>query len=452
MYLNIFHSDCLEFLDTKKINADEKSRIQTLSLGLVIPDKFMTLCENDDDLCMFYPHTIYKKYGKHLDDLDMNEMYDKLIIDPDVKFKKIKAREMLKQISITQFESGYPYLVFIDNANKSHQLQRLGRIKISNLCTEIFQLQTTSKINDYGEDDVVGYDISCNLGSLNIVNLMEQNEFEFTVENAIRSLTSVSNLSNIKNAPGISKANVDFHSVGLGVMNLHGYLTKVNIPYESDKAIELTDALFTCINYYSIKASNKMAQELNATFKYFEKSTYATGEYFNRYYDKEFEFKDEKVKELFKDIKLPTIQDWKDLASVVKESGLYHSYRMAIAPTQSISYIQNSTASIQPIVNQVETRVYGNSTTYYPMPFMRRDNLLLYKSAYVMDQKKVIDLFATAQKHVDQGISLVLFVTNEYTTKDLAHYYYYAWSKGIKSIYYVRTKNLNIEECETCSV
>ncbi|MFV0246844.1 MAG: class 1b ribonucleoside-diphosphate reductase subunit alpha, partial [Mycoplasmatales bacterium] len=322
-YLNIFHADVIEFLDTKKINADEKSRIQSLSLGLVVPDKFMELAKENKKMAMFYPHNVYKHYEQHLDEMDMNEMYDILVEDPNIRKKYFDTRELLQLIALTQFESGYPYLVYIDTVNRENPLKEIGKIKMSNLCTEIFQIQEVSKINDYGTPDEIGYDISCNLGSLNIVNLMEQNEFEFTVENAIRSLTSVSNLSDIKNAPGISKANVDFHSVGLGVMNLHGYLTKVNIPYESDKAIELTDALFTCINYYSIKASNKMAQELNATFKYFEKSTYATGEYFNRYYDKEFEFKDEKVKELFKDIKLPTIQDWKDLASVVKESGLY---------------------------------------------------------------------------------------------------------------------------------
>lgn len=452
VYLNIFHADCLDFLDTKKINADEKSRIQTLSLGLVIPDKFMELCQNNEDLCMFYPHTIYQKYGKTLDEININESYETLIKDPDIKFKKIKAREMLKQIAMTQFESGYPYLIFIDNANRAHNLDNIGKIKISNLCTEIFQVQTTSQINDYGEDDIIGYDISCNLGSLNIFNLMKSNSIEKTITTSIEALTKVSELSNIKNAPGVYKANKDLHAVGLGVMNLHGYLTSQKIAYESDDAIDFCNVLFPIINYYSLKASMNIAINRKEVFKGFEGSKYATGEYFELYLNNEYQPKNEKIIKIFESIKIPTINDWKELKEQVQKNGLYNAYRLAIAPTQSISYIQNATASIQPIVSQIETRMYKNSQTYYPMPFLKRDTSIYYKSAYNMNQKKIIDLVATIQPHIDQGISTVLFVTNNTTTNQLAHLYYYAYRKGLKSLYYVRTKNLTVEECETCSV
>ncbi len=454
-YLNIFHSDVLDFLDTKKINADEKNRIQTLSIGLNVPDKFMELAKANADMHLFYPYTIYKKYGKYLDEIDMNEMYDTLVEDPDVKSKVIKARDLLQTIAITQFESGYPYLMFIDNANNQHALSDIGQIKMSNLCTEIFQLQTVSDITDYGSADNIGYDVVCNLGSLNIVNLMENKDVENAIDIAMNALTSVSDMSDIDNAPGMMRANNDFHAVGLGVMNLHGYLTKNQIAYESDVAKEFVNILFAMINYYSIKSSIKIARKKNETFRNFGLSDYYTGKYFEKYINVEadkFLPKSDKVKALFEGIDLPTIEDWKKLRDDARTYGMYHAYRLAIAPTQSISYVQNATASIQPIVDVVETRMYGNSVTYYPMPFISRENLLFYKSAYFMNQEKIIDLVAEAQQHVDQGISTVLYVTSDASTKDLVRLYYYAWKKGLKSIYYVRTKNLTLEECETCSV
>lgn len=452
VYLNIFHSDVLEFLDTKKINADEKNRIQTLSIGLTVPNKFMELAKANEEVCLFYPYTVFKATGKYLDDIDFDQMYDQLANDPNVKKRKIKARELLQQIAITQFESGYPYLVFSDNANNNHALSNVGKIKMSNLCTEIFQVQTVSEINDYGIADNIGYDVCCNLGSLNIVNIMENGNFEETINTAMRALTSVSDNSVIDNAPGVMHANRDFHAVGLGAMNLHGFLTKNQIAYESDLAKEFVNTFFSSVNYYSIKASMEIAKERNQSFVGFENSDYATGKYFEKYYEQDYSPVSDKLKLLFQYIKVPTPQDWKMLANDVKMYGMYHAYRLAIAPTQSISYVQNATASIQPIVDVVETRMYGNSVTYYPMPFISRENLLFYKSAYYMDQEKIIDLVAEVQQHIDQGISTVLYVTSEASTKDLVRLYYYAWKKGLKSLYYVRTKNLNLEECETCSV
>lgn len=452
VYLNIFHSDVLEFLDTKKINADEKNRIQTLSIGLTVPNKFMELAKANEEVCLFYPYTVFKATGKYLDDIDFDQMYDQLANDPNVKKRKIKARELLQRIAITQFESGYPYLVFSDNANNNHALSNVGKIKMSNLCTEIFQVQTVSEINDYGIADNIGYDVCCNLGSLNIVNIMENGNFEETINTAMRALTSVSDNSVIDNAPGIMHANRDFHAVGLGAMNLHGFLTKNQIAYESDLAKEFVNTFFSSVNYYSIKASMEIAKERNQSFVGFENSDYATGKYFEKYYEQDYNPVSDKLKLLFQYIKVPTPQDWKMLANDVKMYGMYHAYRLAIAPTQSISYVQNATASIQPIVDVVETRMYGNSVTYYPMPFISRENLLFYKSAYYMDQEKIIDLVAEVQQHIDQGISTVLYVTSEASTKDLVRLYYYAWKKGLKSLYYVRTKNLNLEECETCSV
>ncbi|MDK2802385.1 MAG: class 1b ribonucleoside-diphosphate reductase subunit alpha [Oscillospiraceae bacterium] len=452
VYLNIFHWDVEDFLDTKKINSDEKSRIQTLSVALIISDKFFELAKENKQIALFAPLTVYKQYNKHMDDMDMDIMYNKLLENNKVQKKLINARQLLIKIAQTQFESGYPYIVYKSTANKFNPLKNVGDIKMSNLCTEIFQIQKTSIINNYGEEDEIGYDVSCNLGSLNIANTMESKDIRSIVHTAVDALTCVSILSNVNNAPSISKANRDFHSIGLGAMNLHGFLAKNHINYESDEARDFVRTFFMIINYYSIEKSMLIAKEKDETFKYFDKSDYASGVYFDKYLEEDFSPKTDIIKNIFKDIPIPDINKWDSLKNEVMQNGLYHAYRLAIAPTQSISYIQNSTPSIAPIVDHIETRTYGNATTYYPMPYLSSDNFFFYKSAYNMDMKNVIDLVSEVQNHVDQGISTTLFATNNTTTRDLAKLYIYAWQKGLKSLYYTRTKNLTIENCMACSV
>ena len=451
-YLNIFHSDIEEFLDTKKINADEKSRIQSLSLGVTVPSKFFELARDNADFYVFYPYTVYRAFGKHLDEMNMSEMYDKLVAHPDVRKKKLDARDMLNQIAKTQFESGYPYLVYIDNANKVHPLKDIGKIKMSNLCTEIFQLQNSSEITDYGTPDKMGEDISCVLGSLNIVNVMESKDIGFAVRIATEALTNVSDMMDIPNAPSVQLANRAYHAIGLGAMNLHGYLTKNFIPYESEEAKDFARTFFMTVNYHSIKSSMEIAKRKKETFKNFKKSEYAKGTYFDKYVSTDYSPQLDKVKTLFEGIHIPSNKDWEKLREDVKKHGMYNGYRLTIAPTQSISYVQNSTPSIMPIIDQIETRTYADSTTYYPMPFLSRKNMLLYKSAYNMDNYKILDLVATIQEHIDQGISTVLYVTNMTSTRDLAKLYIYAHKIGLKSLYYTRTKNLTLEECLACSV
>ena len=452
--LNIFHWDIEEFLDTKKINADEKSRLQTLSIGVIIPNKFMELAIKGEKAYIFAPHTVYKATGKHLDDLAMDEWYDQLITLEGVEKREIDPRKLLNQIARTQFESGYPYVTFVDNANKPHALKEIGRIKQSNLCQEIFQLQETSTITDYGQEDVIRRDISCNLGSLNLVNVMETDDFEALIQTSMEALTSVSDMSHIANAPGVRKANEELHSVGLGVMNLHGFFTKNKVAYESELAREFVDVFFEMLNYYSLKASCQIAKEKGEVFKGFEVSEYANGNYFNKYLDREQPIWSDKVKDLLKEQVrfIPSKADWEALKEAVQQHGLYNAYRLAIAPTQSIGYVQNATPSIAPIVDVVERRTYGDSTTYYPMPYLAKDNFFFYKSAYHMDMRKYLQLIAKAQYHIDQGISTVLYVDTNTTTKELVQLYVYAWKLGLKSLYYTRVKNLDVTECESCSV
>lgn len=451
-YLNIFHSDIEEFLDCKKINVDEKVRIKSLSIGVIIPDKFMELAEKDEPFYIFYPHSVFRAYGQYLDEMDMNEMYQQLVDNPKVRKKRLNARVLLVKIAQTQKESGYPYLFFKDNANREHALKDIGEVKFSNLCTEIMQLSEVSEINDYYEKDIIRRGISCNLGSLNIATVMENKRVKEAVSVAIDALTVVTDISDIGVVPSIKKANEELHSVGLGAMNLHGFFAKNFIAYESTEALDFCNVFFMMMNFYSLQRSMEIARDRGITFKDCDKSEYAKGTYFDKYIEKAYLPTTEKVKQLFDGIQIPDIEDWKILKEQVMQHGVYHAYRLAIAPNQSTSYIMTSTASVMPIVDTIEVREYGDSTTFYPMPYLTNDNFFFYKSAYDMDQKKVMKLISVIQRHVDQGISTILHTKSSDTTRDLAKYYIYAHKIGLKSLYYTRTRKATIEECVSCSV
>ena len=268
----------------------------------------------------------------------------------------------------------------------------------------------------------------------------------------MKALTSVSNMSHVDNAPGVIKANDELHSVGLGVMNLHGYLAKNLIPYDSEEAKEFADVFFAAMNYYSILASMPIARKTKTTFKDFDKSEYANGNYFVKYLENDYLPKSPIVTNLFEGIDLPTKENWATLARRVKKHGLYHAYRLAIAPTQSISYVQNATSSVMPIVDLIERRAYGDMETYYPMPLLDEVTATVYQSAYTIDQMKLIDLISVIQGHVDQGISTILYVNSTTSTRELARLYAYAHHKGLKSLYYTRNKLLSVEECTSCSI
>ncbi|UUV46012.1 ribonucleoside-diphosphate reductase alpha subunit [Bacillus phage vB_BanS-Thrax1] len=451
-YLNIFHDDIEDFLDTKQINVDEKKRLKTLSIGVIAPDKFFELAEKNEPFFVFKPYSVYKKYGVHLDELDMNEWYDKLVNDRDVKKRKLDARDMLTTIAKTQLASGYPYFMYRDNANRLHHLGDLSNIKMSNLCTEIFQAQTPSDIQGYQGEDTFGYDISCNLGSLNLVKLVENGMAKEAIHLAIDALTTVADDTSIDEVPSVKKANDDMHSIGLGAMNLHGLFAKNEIVYGSEESIDLSNVLGALIRFHSLERSMQIARERGRTFKHFDKSTYAKGKGLEQYIHNSHEPVTEKVKDVLRGIEIPTIADWEQLIQDIQVYGLYHAYLNAIAPTGNISYVHSATSGLMPITEHVETRVYGDSTTHYPMPYLNRDTFWYYTTAYDMDMYDMIDVIATWQRHIDQGISCTLFVNSDIATNELARYYIYAHKKGLKSLYYTRTKNLNAEDCISCTI
>ncbi len=836
-YLNIFHADINDFLDTRKISADDDIRVKTLSIGVVIPDKFIELMREDKDAYLFYPHTVYKAYGVHLDEMNMKEMYDTLVDDPRVRKEKINPRQLFQKLAILRSESGYPYIMFADNVNKVHANNHISEVKFSNLCVtgdallntengqisakelykrqndlkvvidnrtksynpidkgtdivnaipmqltkrnaEVYKVKTkqgfeikatawhkfyvktkngiekkqlnqlavgerllvqsgegsygeinepklayimgiiagdgvlndnTSKIylydnkkhladkvekyvqciindhridrvykhnadfkptfnvsnselqdllyisstplkdilnkfgmnkenktrvpkfifssdketqaaylsglfqmdacvnanydykaltvelssvdfeglqdvqrilinmgiystiysnyrrensflpngkgdlteykvkpihklsiqdrisremlvkvielkeydmykfnmltntlqpksrkpkhdhtaeitsikyygqedvydttqkdysslifnglvtgncseilqaskvstyNDYDVDDEIGMDISCNLASINIKNVMKNKSLANVVSIATDALTTVSESTSIANAPAVRNANEKMKSIGLGAMNLHGFLAEQHIAYESPEARDFANSFFMAMNYYSIKRSAEIARDRGETYYRYDESTYATGEYFTQYVTTDFTPEFDKVAALFEGMHLPTMEDWKELQAFVSEHGLYHSYRLAIAPTGSISYVQSATASVMPIMERIEERTYGNSKTYYPMPGLTANNWFFFKEAYDMDMFNVVDMIGTIQQHIDQGISFTLFLKDTMTTRDLNRIDLYAHHKGVKTIYYARTKDTGQDDCLSCVV
>ena len=297
-----------------------------------------------------------------------------------------------------------------------------------------------------------GLDVSCNLGSLDIHKAVQSDNFEELVTTSMRLLTNVSEMTNIKNVPSVAKANELMHSVGLGAMNLHGHLVTQNILYGSPESIEFVDYFFEAMNYYSLKTSMLLAKEKGQTFFGYEHSEYANGHYFDVYISKDDKFPSDVVTKALGNVPIITAAMWKELKADVMQYGVYNAYRLAIAPTGSISYIRSSTASIAPSTEKVEIRDYADSRTIYPMPFLNNDNKHLYVEAYDVDQFRLIDLYVAAQKHIDQGISMTLYVTDSWTTEQLARVYIYAWMRGIKTIYYVRQRLQTLEECVSCSI
>ncbi|MFE3443641.1 class 1b ribonucleoside-diphosphate reductase subunit alpha [Nocardia sp. NPDC059180] len=453
VYLHAHHPDIYRFLDTKRENADEKIRIKTLSLGVVIPDITFELAKKNEDMYLFSPYDVERIYGKPFADIDVTEKYYEMVDDKRIRKSKIKAREFFQTIAELQFESGYPYIMFEDTVNRANPIA--GKITHSNLCSEILQVSTPSEFNDDLSYAKVGKDISCNLGSLNIAKSMDSPDFAKTIETSIRALTAVSDQTHIYSVPSIEQGNNQSHAIGLGQMNLHGFLARERIHYGSEEGIDFTNIYFYTVVYHAVRASNLIAIERGSYFGGFPESKYASGEYFDKYTDQAWEPKTDRVRQLFDDagVHIPTQDDWRALKASVMEHGIYNQNLQAVPPTGSISYINHSTSSIHPVASKIEIRKEGKiGRVYYPAPYMDNDNLEYYEDAYEIGYEKIIDTYAAATQHVDQGLSLTLFFKDTASTRDLNRAQIYAWRKGIKTLYYIRLRQMALEgtEVEGC--
>ncbi|WP_037801543.1 class 1b ribonucleoside-diphosphate reductase subunit alpha [Streptomyces sp. LaPpAH-108] len=458
VYLHAHHPDIMRFLDTKRENADEKIRIKTLSLGVVVPDITFELAKRNEDMHLFSPYDVEREYGKPLSDLSVSEHYDDLVANPRIRKTTLSAREFFKTVAELQFESGYPYLLFEDTVNRANPIP--GWINMSNLCSEILQVNTPSTYDTSLGYETVGRDISCNLGSLNIAAAMASPDLGATVETAVRGLTSVSDQSHIDAVPSVARGNELSHAIGLGQMNLHGYLASRHIHYGSEEGVDFTNLYFYAVAYHALRASNRIAIERGTAFDGFERSAYADGSYFDKYTERAWEPATERVRALFAEagVRLPDQDDWRELRASVMEHGIYNQYLQAVPPTGSISYINDATASIHPVAAKVEIRKEGRlGRVYYPAPHMDDDNLEYFQDAYEIGYEKIIDTYAAATQHVDQGLSCTLFFRDTATTRDLNKAQIHAWRKGIKTLYYIRLRQealegTEIENCLSCTL
>ncbi|HYO01233.1 MAG TPA: class 1b ribonucleoside-diphosphate reductase subunit alpha [Mycobacterium sp.] len=453
VYLHAHHPDIYRFLDTKRENADEKIRIKTLSLGVVIPDITFELAKRNEDMYLFSPYDVERVHGIPFADISVTEKYYEMVDDARIRKTKIKAREFFQTLAELQFESGYPYIMYEDTVNRANPIE--GKITHSNLCSEILQVSTPSLFNEDLTYAKVGKDISCNLGSLNIAKAMDSPDFAQTIEVSIRALTAVSDQTHIWSVPSIEQGNNDSHAIGLGQMNLHGYLARERILYGSEEGVDFTNMYFYTVLYHALRASNRIAIERGRAFGGFERSKYKSGEFFDKYTEQPWEPATARVRELFSEagIRIPTQEDWVRLKDSVQTHGIYNQNLQAVPPTGSISYINYSTSSIHPVASKIEIRKEGKiGRVYYPAPYLTNENLEYYQDAYEIGYEKIIDTYAAATQHVDQGLSLTLFFKDTASTRDVNKAQIYAWRKGIKTLYYIRLRQMALEgtEVEGC--
>lgn len=467
VYTHACHYDAPDLIDTKRENADEKVRLKTLSIGLVVPDIMYELAARNKDIYLFCPYDVKRVYGIQMSKLNVTKHYKELVSNPEIRKRKVNARRYFQTISFLQGQSGFPFIMNEDTVNRLNPLN--GWISMSNLCTEILQPSSPSVLGPDMSYIKVGRDISCNLGSINAVNAMRHGpQFGDHVETAVRMLTAVSVKSTIGCVPSIDNGNNLGHAIGLGVMNLHALFATEGLMYGSEASCELTDLFYATLRFHAIRASCLLAKESGTYFDGFKESKYYTGEVFEPYTERDWSDISPEVADILSrnGFSIPDASDWAALKALVHEHGMFNQNLLATAPTGSISYVNNSTASIAPIAERIESRKEGLlGRCYYPAPHMTNENAHLYKDVYELGYKAVIDVYAAATPHVDQGLSCTLCFLKEFTTTaTLDEARNYAWEKGLKTTYYMRIRsednddfsalaaNQNIKECLACAV
>ena len=455
VYLNAHHPDIMRFLDTKRENADEKIRIKTLSLGVVVPDITFELAKNGEDMYLFSPYDVEKVYGVPFGDISVTEKYREMVDDARIKKTKINAREFFQTLAEIQFESGYPYIMFEDTVNRANPIK--GRINMSNLCSEILQVNTPTTYNEDLSYKEIGKDISCNLGSMNIALSMDADDLGQTVETAIRALSAVSEQSHIASVRSIEDGNDRSHAIGLGQMNLHGYLAREHVHYGSEEGLDFTNIYFYTVLFHALRASNNLAIERGRAFDGFEDSTYASGAFFDKYIDQRVGARDREGQGAVRRQAHP------DAGGLDRAEGQHPAARHlqpepagGAADRLDLVHQQLDVArSTRSRRRSRSARKASSVASTTRRAFMTNDNLEYYQDAYEIGYEKVIDTYAAATQHVDQGLSLTLFFKDTATTRDINKAQIYAWRKGIKTIYYIRLRQMALEgtdmaECVSC--
>lgn len=447
VYLDVWHKDILEFLSLRTNNGDDRMKAHDVFPGVCYPDYFWKCCKEDLNQTWYLlcPHEVYTHKGYHLEDHygdEWEKRYKECVSDPRVSKKTIVLKDLVRLILKSAVETGTPFAFNRDIVNKTNPNKHKGVIYCSNLCTEIAQNMSeielksiTTKTED-GDEVVLtstksGDLVVCNLASLCIGNFDVTNneKLQNVVKTAIRALDNVITLNElpIKYA---EITNSKYRSIGLGISGYHHALAKHNIAWESDAHLEFADKVFENIAYAAIEASEELAEE-KGLYSLFEGSMWQTGEYF--------------------DIKNYTSDKWVTLKEKVKKHGLRNAYILAIAPTSSTSIISGTTAGIDPVMNKFFYEEKKGNMLPRIAPDLNNETMWLYKSAHTIDQKWSVKAAGVRSRHIDQAQSMNLYITNDYSMKEVLSLYISAWEEGVKTIYYVRSKSLEVEECVSCS-
>lgn len=447
VYLDVWHKDLPEFLNLRTNNGDDRMKAHDIFPALCYPDLFWRMAKEDLNATWYLmcPHEIHKTMGYHLEDYygeEWEKRYFECVNDPRISKREMLLKDIVRLILKSAVETGTPFAFNRDHVNRMNPNGHEGMIYCSNLCTEIAQnmkpLELLEKeiVEVDGESIVVerskaGEFVVCNLASLTLGNLDVQNDSELreVIRVLVRALDNVIDL-NYYPLSYAKITNCRYRPIGLGVSGYHHMLAKQGLRFESEEHLAFVDTLFEKINYYALEASSDLAKE-KGSYACFEGSDYATGSYFDKR-----SYVDEK---------------WRNLRKQVKENGLRNGYLMAVAPTSSTSIISGTSAGVDPIMNKYFLEEKKGSMITRVAPDLSPATFWLYKQAHLIDQSWIVRAAGVRQRHIDQAQSVNLYITNEFTLRKVLNLYIEAWEQGVKTIYYIRSKSLEVEECESCA-
>ena len=447
IWLDAWHKDIPEFLQLRTNNGDDRKKAHDIFPGICYPDLFWKLAENDIDSnwYMMCPHEIKIVKGYSLEDFygeEWEEKYYECVKDEKISKREMKVKDIVRLIIKSAAETGTPFTFYRDTVNKMNPNKHKGMIYSSNLCTEIMQNMSSMKIekseivDECGDKIIVeriksGDFVVCNLSSLVLGNIEVENdeELSYVVETQIRAMDNVIDL----NYYAVSFAEVTnkrYRSIGLGTSGYHHMLANNLIHFTEDKHIDFANDVYERINYHAIRSSNKIAKE-KGSYSYFEGSDWDNGNY--------FELRDYKT------------EKWNNLREEVKNTGMRNGYLIAIAPNGSTATIAGTSEGIDPVMARFWLEEKKGSIIPKTAPNLNEENYWYYNSAYNIDQTWAVKLNGVRQRHIDQGQSFNLYIDTKYTMRQIMNLYIEAYKSGVKSIYYVRSKSLEVSECESCS-
>lgn len=447
VYLDVWHRDLPQFLQLRTNNGDDRQKAHDIFPAVCYPDLFWRLAQDSLDHMWYLmdPHEILVKKGYALEDSfgeEWERKYWDCVHDQSIQKVTIQMRELVRLILKSAVETGTPFAFNRDIVNRMNPNPHKGMIYCSNLCTEIAQNmsamekreQTIEIVN--GEQIVVdktkaGDFVVCNLASLVLgnINITDKTELSHIIHTTIRALDNVIDL-NFYPLPYAQITNQQYRSIGLGTSGYHHMLAKQGIPFESEEHLQFVDALYEEISYYCIEASEQLAQEKGA-YTFFSGSDWESGAFFDK--------------------RGYTNERWNALRKRVKQHGMRNAYLLAIAPTSSTSIIAGTSAAVDPIMNKFFLEEKKGGMIMRVAPDLNPKTFWLYKNAHLIDQTWIVKAAGIRQRHIDQAQSVNLYITNEYTLRQVLNLYIDAWRYGVKTIYYVRSKALEVEECESCS-